>query len=265
MSQKQFRLVVGRLEDGEDLILDLADPTHVAIQGMTRSGKSVLGYVVLGQLAGRLDCRIMGLDPSQILLGPLAAPDSDIVLGTADMARAATCLADVVAEMESRTAWLLAAGCDKLDSFSPELPLLVVILEEYPALLAAAESEDAEQARKPADRVAPRIARAVTRLAGEGAKCGIRLILLMQRADASIVTGAARSNIGAKFTFRQGEDGVKMLHNATPEQVAMAASFKPGMGLVELPGEPIRVFKADYLSYADYVHAVTGRKASEQS
>lgn len=253
---------VGRVEDGTNLILDLGASWHIAIQGMSRSGKSVLTYSLLAPLARLTGVAICGVDPTGILLNPWRNhPHAEWrALGAADMTAAADTLDRIVAEMDRRIAALLNADLDKLDAFDTATPLLLVVLEEYPGTLSAAEAQDA--GAKPADRVAPRIQRNVRRLVQEGAKVGVRLLLIAQRMDASIVGGAERSNLGTRITMRvDNADAIRMLHpNATPDHVAMVPRMTPGVGLVELPGEGIRLFKADLLDYAGYVAAVRGAR-----
>jgi S-DNA-T family DNA segregation ATPase FtsK/SpoIIIE len=168
----------------------------------------------------------------------------------------------VVREMDGRIVGLLASDRDKLDDFTADLPLLVVVMEEYPGLLGAAEAQDAAEGRKPAERLASRLQRNVRRLIQEGAKVGVRVILVAQRMDAATVGGAERSNLGARFTLRvDNADAVKMLHpNASLEQIATVSGFDPGTGLVEMPGIPLQRFKADYLDYGNYSRVV--REAS---
>jgi len=261
MSDSSFRVLVGRVEDGTDLWLDLASPSHILIQGMTQlSGKSNLARVILAPFGGRANVSVYGADPSHLLLACWGAGSTDrIALGTGNMAAAAACLTNAVAEMDRRIASLSAKRVDRLDI--AEQGILFVVLEEYAGVLAAAESEDAEKGRKPTDRVAPRIQRAVRRLIQEGAKVGVRVVMLLQRAEAQIVGGAERSNFGTRFTLRvDNADAVRMLHpNATPEQIAQVATFQPGMGLVEMPGYlGIRIMRADHLSFSRYLEAVKG-------
>ena len=256
-------LTLGVTEAGHDLVIDLADATHWAIQGMTRSGKSVLTYVLLAQLAARDDVVVAGLDPTGVLLGPWEGkPRSELRhLGTSDMSQAGEVLTQALGEMEARISRLLTSYKDKISSFSAAEPLLVVVLEEYPGLLKAADMDDKANARKPADRVRPKIEAAVSRLIAEGAKVGVRVLTLAQRMDASIIGGAERSNVGGRITLRvDNADAVRMLHpNAPPEVIEAAAYFGPGHGVIETPGRPLARFRADYLDYAEYVRRVTGR------
>ncbi len=257
-----FQVVVGRTERGTDLVLDVRAAWHTAIQGMTRSGKSVLTYDILSGLSRNLAVRVVGIDPTGILLNPWRGHPGDDLrsLGTADMGAAAAVLQRIADDMDSRIAGMLGRFEDKIEEFTPDLPLLVVVLEEYPGTLSAAEGWDQSTGAKPADRVAPQIQRNVRRLIQEGAKAGIRVILIAQRMDASIVGGAERSNLGTRITMRvDNADAVKMLHpNISPDVVSQVARFMPGVGIIERPGDEIMIFKADLMSYTRYVAEVRG-------
>ncbi len=255
---------IGRCEDGTDLVIDLTDPWHVGVQGMSRSGKSVLLYDLLAATAGRTDVLVTGLDPTGILLAPWAhAPGADLRhCGTGDLDHAVEVLEALVQEMDQRIGHLLSTGADQVGPGTPGMPVVVVVLEEYPGLLSVLTAHD--QTTKPAGRLENRVRLGVRRLVQEGAKAGIRVVMLAQRFDAAVVGGAERSNLGTRISLRvDNGDAVRMLHPAaTPAQVQELAAAEPGRGLVDTPGQPTRWFKADLTGYAQYQHQV--RTAHQQ-
>lgn len=230
------RLVVGRYEDGAEVVVSLTDASHIAIQGMTRSGKSALLYTLLSQVATCPWVVVGGIDPNRVLLSPWrAVPRSAPWLSVgSDPESAAALLSRYVAEMDRRLDLLDERGIDALREFSDQDPLLVCVLEEYPALLKRVDAED--QSRKPAERVGPRVRSAVSRLVMEGAKSGIRVVLIAQRMDASIVDGAVRGQFGTRLTLAvDNGDGVRMLHpEVSPETIKAVTEAPPGRVLVWL-------------------------------
>jgi hypothetical protein len=255
-------VVVGRWDDGTDLVVDVpGDAWHVAVQGATRSGKSALCYTLLGGYAARPDVLVCGLDPSGILLSPWRTGRGAgwIATGTADMSVHAGAIEAVVAQMDARIADLERAGVDKLDRPTPATPVVLVVLEEYPGLLAAARADDDATGRDKTERAAPRIERAVGRLVKEGAKVGVRLLTLAQRMSAKAVDTDDRSNFGLRATLRvDNRDAVRMLHDgADASQVEAVRQYPPGVGLIEAPGVELRQFRADLTSYAEYRARVT--------
>ncbi|MGL5930190.1 MAG: FtsK/SpoIIIE domain-containing protein [Dermatophilaceae bacterium] len=250
-------VVVGRVEDGTDLHVDLTGQAwHLAIQGATRSGKSALCYTLLGGYAARPEVLVCGLDPSGILLAPWRPGRGRgwVATGTADMTAHAAAVEAIVAQMDDRLAFLERAGLDKIDHHDADCPVILVVLEEYPGLLASARADDDATAREKTARVAPRIERAVGRLVKEGAKVGIRVLLLAQRMSANAVDTDDRSNLGLRATLRvDNRDAVRMLHDgADAGLIEDVRQFPPGVGLIEAPGRPLARWRADLTTYAEY-------------
>lgn len=248
---------------GHDRVrLDLAAEGHTIISGKTRSGKTVLTYNALVQLGQFQAVRVIGSDKTGILLKPFAdrVHEPRICLSATDIAAHVAVLDWAVAEMNRRNTDLQAAGRDKWEVFSSAFPLVIVVIEEFPGLIRAAELDDAATARKPADRLAPKIRLAIETLAAESAKAGIRLMLIAQRADAAVVGGPTRSNFSVRVTHRLDEpEGVKMLHpGLEPEDAKAAQSFGPGVGFIETARDGLRKFKGDYLDYQTYRATING-------
>lgn len=250
-------LVVGRTSEGADFALDLlGNPYHLALQGQTRSGKSVALYAILAQSVPSVQAGhvvIGGCDPPGLLLAPWSdyAGAEFRATGTGDLEAHVAALEAAVAEMDRRIAQMLSDGVDKLTP-SAATPALFFVLEEFPGLLAALRSADA--ALKPAERRLPRVKAAVQRLQMEGAKAAIRVLEVAQRFDAEIIGGAERSNIACRVTLRvDNGDAVRMLHpSATPEQIEQITRFESGYAFVDLPAQPGQVVRFDYVTYADY-------------
>lgn len=261
-------VVIGRLSNGADATVNLRDAAHLAIQGATRSGKSVLTYGLLAPLAGREDVRVCGVDPSSVLLGPWAdrKDSGPIALGSgaevgaeesAILDQYVSVMIEVLREMTQRLAVLRTQGLDKFDTFDAERPLVVCVLEEFPGAIEQLKAADATL--KPAERRLPIFQAAVNRVLREGAKVGVRVILLAQRMDASIVGGASRSQLGVRITLRvDNAEGVRMLHEqASSELIAEVPEFAQGRGLFQEPGSPARPAQFDLLDYSEYREMVT--------
>lgn len=262
---EDFPLTIGRLETGGDAEADLTDAAHVAIQGATRSGKSVMTYVLLGNLAGREDVRVCGADPSGLLLRPWATRQDagPIAIGGTGASTDQELdnyvdLANwLMQEMQRRAAILYESGSDKISDFSKEMPLLIVVLEEYSGLIEGLKSGDvgrgtAKTSEGP--KREPVFTAAVGRLLREGAKYGIRVLILTQRMDASLIGGGARSQLGMRITLRiDNSDGIRMLHEGVDsELVSQVSEFSPGQGIFQVPGQPVRVARFDLIDYGDY-------------
>lgn len=226
---------VARYEDGSRFSWDVTEASHTIVQGMTRSGKSVATYGLLSQLARMPDdaVEVWGIDPASVLLGPWedrVGGRERIVLGTEDAQAAFDLLWKLVQKMESRLARLREEGREKLEA--GDARTLVVVLEEYPGLLRAIEQQDRTRPTK--ERLGSAVQALVDRLLSEGAKVGVRVLMIVQRADASIVGGYARGQFGTRLSFAvDTTDAVQMLHpTAARETVDEVRNFPPGRALV---------------------------------
>src|SRR5690606_18066840 len=121
-----------------DLSIDLAAANHIAVQGITRSGKSMLATQIIAFAVQHPNINVSGIDPSGLLLGEIR----NTVNGTEHLTDAALLLESLVTEMDDRIRTLRRSGNDKLDSYTPTTPLLLVVLEELPGLLATSETID---------------------------------------------------------------------------------------------------------------------------
>lgn len=250
---------IGRTRTGRDICLAPFVSQHTVLTGATRSGKSVCLYTMLSQLPG-LPVQVCGVDPSGILfnaLGDALGGQSRRVATLRNPVRVEQVLNGIVHEMDDRIDTLLGLRLDKFDSgdFTEDVPLLIVLLEEFPGMLAAIAADDMANGRKQSERLEPRIRAHVQRLALEGAKVGIRLWIVAQRADAAILTGVLRSQLSQRISFRQDADGLRMLHESiTPEQIDAAQRFLPGQGFVEFAGTvPLTPFRSDFITYRELV------------
>lgn len=253
---------IGRLDNHENAVIDLAgNASHIIIQGQTRSGKSVLTQGLLAQIIGHEAIELWGIDPNRVLLEPVAQATNPkhFALGS-DPEKAFELLQKLVEDMDKRLAELSQKRIEKFSTFDQETPLKVVVLEEYAGLIRALNDYDAMQ--KPADRIGARAKTLVGRLLAESAKVGYRVILIIQRADASLVDGSTRGQFATRITMGvDNADAVRMLHpNATQETAERVATFKNGRALI-FQDRKEHELQADYLEYGDYLEICDGVKA----
>lgn len=250
-------LSVGRREDGETVGIDVFDAAHIGIQGMTRAGKSALTMGLIAQAVDLSGVRIGGIDPNKVLLQPLADSLEDhdrFVLGS-EPAEAAALLERYVSIMDARLEDLVNLGVDQLgpEHFVHGRPVELLILEEYPAMKRAADLVDKQQTDRKVPKLGPKIQGLVGRLLSEGAKVGIRVLIIAQRADAEILGGAERAQLGQKITLRvDNGDAVRMFHPMLSSDVVdQVSKFSPGRGIFQYGGE-IGIIQADFCSYPTY-------------
>lgn len=243
---------------------------HAVVQGRTRSGKSVFCYSLLAQLAGLDDVRIAGSDPSGLLLGrPFAGSwhRSWQATGSADPRAHLEVLSRLVDDMDARIADL-PARADKLTDFTPDRPLVLVVLEEFAGLLRLASTVPA--APKEA-KLRDQLLAKYGRLVSEGHKAGYRLLVITQRADATVVGGFERGQLGFKLSFAVDDDeALPMLHGGDSRRLVAEHRYAPpGVALFDTPTEPLRRVRGprlpgpdeetDYARYWDEIASATAR------
>jgi hypothetical protein len=160
---------------------------HALFGGATGAGKSGGLNVLMGNLVACADVVIWGVDLKKGMeLGPWASC-LDRLATTPDEARAL--LADAVAILEARAA-LLAAYGQRVWQPSPDLPALIIIIDEYAEL-----ADDAPDAIRYADSIARR-----------GRAVAVNLIAATQRpTQKAMGHGAVRSQMDVRICFRVRE------------------------------------------------------------
>lgn len=255
-------VLVGLLDSGVPLTIRLDQIAHMIVQGATRSGKSRFIYGLLSQLAQCSDVRISGSDVTGLLLRPFVGTrhGDDLALGTRNITEHAEVLERLVAVMDDR----IARIPDDVDVLPVDEhdPYELVVIEELPGLIRAAEAVDAlHKGDRKYIPLVGRIRAAYGRLMAEGAKVGFRVVIVMQRADASIIGGFERGQASFRITFPVLDPAsVQMLHpSCDTETAARHATEKAGIALVSGPGVPLARMRSPQMGdYASFRANVTG-------
>jgi S-DNA-T family DNA segregation ATPase FtsK/SpoIIIE len=260
-------ILIARSEAGDPIQLTWTQAPHVCVQGATRSGKSVWCYSVLGQLVRLDDVLIAGSDPSGLLLGrPYEGTRHHEwqATGSGDVLAHLHLLRRLVAEMDDRIADL-PPRADKWETFTPDRPLVVVVLEEFAGLLRLASTLPAPRGEA---KLRDQLLGLYGRLVSEGHKAGFRLLVITQRADATIVGGFERGQLAMKLSFRVDDDeALPMLHGSAgrplvgehryaPPGVALLDSPTHRLSRVRGPRLPGPDEQADYARYWDEIRTV---------
>ncbi|MEU5990800.1 cell division protein FtsK [Spirillospora sp. NPDC047418] len=160
---------------------------HGLIGGVAGSGKSGGINVLMGNLSACRDVVIWAVDLKRGMeLQPWA---SCIDRLATTLEQALTMLRDAVTILEGRAEWLMANARRVWDP-SPELPALVIIVDEYAEL-----ADDAPDAARDTDSIARR-----------GRAVAVTLIAATQRpTQKAMGKGAVRSQMDARVSFRVRE------------------------------------------------------------
>jgi hypothetical protein len=160
---------------------------HGLLGGVSGSGKSGGLNVLMGNLTACADVVIWAIDLKRGMeLGPWS---SCIARLATTPAEARTMLADAVAVLEARAAMLAASG-QRVWQPSPDMPALVIVVDEYAEL-----ADEAPEATADADSVARR-----------GRAVAVTLIAATQRpTQKAMGQGALRSQMDVRISFRVRE------------------------------------------------------------
>ena len=248
-------VLLGADEHGRPVTIDFAERVHLIVQGRTGSGKSRLSYAILQQLATAPDAIIAGCDPSSVLLRPFEGSRHAgwQVLG-GNPYQHVDLIEQLVAEMDVRLAHI-PHRTDELP-VTAAAPMVFVVLEEWLALLGLAAGDK---------KLRDRLTIAARRLAAEGGKVGIRVIMLPQRAEANELGGGL---LRGQFAYRltlpvDNVDAVRLLHPTVPipQAEAHVTAGQPGVALYAAPGQDhgrLRTpWMPDYGAYWDAIKALT--------
>ena len=257
----QTFIQMGRLSTGEGVGLDLSAPSHVAIQGMTRSGKTAGTYSLLARLASLSPAVVLDVvDPTTVLGAPLVASGvaGSACLGTEEPRRAVEVVEGLLDVMRERVAGLWADRVDKRTTWSADYPLRVLVVEELPGVVQWLTDDDGANGRKPGERLAPKFLACLRQLLAQGLKVGVLVVLVAQRFDVTTLPGQARSNVSIRTCLRVDDsEAVAMLFpGAGSELVETLASVPPGRGVVTVPGHRAAGVALDYLDYSGYLDAL---------
>jgi predicted DNA-binding transcriptional regulator AlpA len=160
---------------------------HALVGGATGSGKSGGLNVVMGNLTACADAVVWAVDLKRGMeLGPWAACIDRLATTPAE---ARALLADAVAILEGRAAFLASTG-RRVWEPTPDLPALVIVIDEYAEL-----TDSAPEAIADADSIARR-----------GRAVAVTLIAATQRpTQKAMGQGALRSQMDMRICFRVRE------------------------------------------------------------
>jgi S-DNA-T family DNA segregation ATPase FtsK/SpoIIIE len=216
---------------GRPFVFDLGRAPHLLVGGATGSGKSVCLHALLVSLLrgpSRHGLKLCLIDPKRVELEVYGRIRGLIGGGiVSDAEQAMTVLADLVSEMERRTARLAEMGVRDLPEAHAagvrDLPYIAVFVEELADLLMQSRA----------------IEEPLVRLAQKARATGIHLILATQRPDAATFSGLLRSNIPARIalTVQKASESKIILDRAGAERLTGMGDMLVATG----EAEPVRV------------------------
>ncbi|MBF2483620.1 FtsK/SpoIIIE family DNA translocase [Listeria welshimeri] len=200
---EKLQIALGRDISGEAMMTNLDKMPHLLVAGATGSGKSVCINGIITSILLRAkphEVKMMMIDPKMVELNVYNGIPHLLAPVVTNPKKAAQALQKVVAEMERRYDLFSHTGTRNMQGYNdyvkkqnelneekqPELPFIVVIVDELADLMMVA-SNDVEDA--------------ITRLAQMARAAGIHLIIATQRPSVDVITGVIKANIPSRIAF----------------------------------------------------------------
>jgi len=193
----KLAFAVGKDIAGEPVVTDIARMPHLLIAGATGSGKSVCINTLIASLLYKArpdQVKLLMIDPKVVELSVYNGIPHLLIPVVTDPKKASGALSWAVSEMESRYIMFAETGCRDLKGFNiirtkalePELPQIVIIIDELADLMMACKGEVEES---------------ICRLAQKARAAGIHLIVATQRPSVDVITGLIKANIPSRLAF----------------------------------------------------------------
>ena len=215
-SNKQMAFVLGRDNDGNAVVLDLADMPHVLIAGTTGSGKSVTIHSMLISLMyhnSPADLRLILIDPKHLEFGLYDDIPHLLTPIVEDVKSTLSVLKWTIDQMEYRLKEMRDYGVQNIADYNAK------VAAEQKASPSTEEGEDTDKEKrqkfpyiviafdelqdfikaKPGGR---EIETMLSRIAAKSRAAGIILVISTQYPKADIITTAIKANIPSRIVMK---------------------------------------------------------------
>jgi len=191
-AESNLPVILGKTQDGEDLVADLSIMPHLLIAGTTGSGKSVMLHSILASLIeSDADVKLALIDPKKVELSHYENIKQLMYPVVTEAADALSILTDLVGEMEYRFKLMSKASVTSIDAYNKKqkrtMPYIVLVIDEFSDLMHS--SRKVFQTK-------------LCMLAQKSRACGIHIIMATQRPSVDVVTGLIKANFPARISCR---------------------------------------------------------------
>lgn len=238
------------LVTGEGFGLDLRFITNVIITGRSGSGKSSLLYLLIANCVLNPAVRVVGVDRVGTLFGGL--PDDELRVVGDNPAAVMSCLEGIKSLMDARSRELAGGGCDAIREFTPDNPLIVVVVDEFAGVLHRLGIDDVAANRPAVKRYEAHARVILSLLMSEGRKAGITTVLASQIPNKTVFSDGIRENAGCIVSFSNEVGAIKItLPDIPPEFLTRLTSAESGVCVLSAGGV-MSLLKIDFLDYSIY-------------
>ncbi|MGK8481873.1 DNA translocase FtsK [Staphylococcus epidermidis] len=202
-SKYKLEVGIGRDISGDPISIQLNEMPHLLVAGSTGSGKSVcINGIITSILLNTKphEVKLMLIDPKMVELNVYNGIPHLLIPVVTNPHKASQALEKIVSEMERRYDLFQHSSTrniegynqyirkqnEELDEKQPELPYIVVIVDELADLMMVAGKE---------------VENAIQRITQMARAAGIHLIVATQRPSVDVITGIIKNNIPSRIAF----------------------------------------------------------------
>lgn len=186
-----LKFILGENTDGDIIIKDLKDMTHLLIAGQTGSGKSVFLNSLISSLMQTKNVNFIMVDTKKVELSPYQDLNSLLFPLCTDGEQTISALSWVVNEMTKRYDIFKDKGVRNLDEYNnipkiKKMKRIVVIIDELADLMMTSGKI---------------VETLICRIAQLSRASGIHLVIATQRPSCDVLTGLIKANLPTRIAF----------------------------------------------------------------
>ena len=187
----QLPIVLGKLQGGEELVIDLAAMPHLLVAGSTGSGKSVLLHsIICSLIKSNSLVKLALIDPKRVEFGIYHDIEQLLypIINTGE--EALDVLGDLIEEMNARFALLDKVGANNIQEYNKvrdPIFYIAVILDEFADLQRSFRKGFQDY---------------VSTLVNKARAVGIHLVLATQYPVVSVISGVVKANFASRIALK---------------------------------------------------------------
>lgn len=191
-SDDSLPIILGKTQDGEDLVADISIMPHLLIAGTTGSGKSIMLHSILSSLIeSTADVKLALIDPKKVEFSHYENINQLMYPVVTEAEDALDILTDLVGEMEHRFKLMSKASVTSIDAYNRKRknkwPYVVLVIDEFSDLMHSSKKMFQKK---------------LCMLAQKSRACGIHIVIATQRPSVDVVTGLIKANFPARISCR---------------------------------------------------------------
>lgn len=191
-SSHDLPVILGKTQDGNDLVVDVSVMPHLLIAGTTGSGKSIMLHSILASfIISHLNIKLALIDPKKVEFSYYGGINQLMYPVVTEADAALDVLTDLVEEMEHRFKIMSRASVTSIKDYNErhkrQLPYIVLVIDEFSDLMHSSKKVFQKK---------------LCMLAQKSRACGIHIIIATQRPSVDVITGLIKANFPARISCR---------------------------------------------------------------